>query len=108
MCTVCEINTNSYSKLLPQESLYLSKCKYTNPKEQIIDALIFGSNIPCVQSKLLEYDGTLTLDKAINIARTQEAASNQGYQMHSNYNSQCPEVGFTYKTAFNVGKPNLR
>jgi len=55
----------------------VKECKYTNPDEHIIDALIFGSNNPRVQSELLEHDDTLTLDKAINIARTQEATSNQ-------------------------------
>ena len=40
--------------------------KYTNPGEHIIDAFIFGSNNPCAQSKLLEHDDNLTLDKAIN------------------------------------------
>jgi len=55
----------------------VKECKYTSPDEHIIDALIFGSNNPRVQSKLLEHDETLTLDKAINIARTQEATSNQ-------------------------------
>ena len=53
------------------------ECKDTNPDEHIIDALIFGSNNPHVQSKLLEYDSTLTLNKAVSIARTQEATSNQ-------------------------------
>ena len=55
----------------------MRECKYTNPDEHIIGALIFGSNNPHVQSKLLEHDDTLTLDKAVNIARTQEATNNQ-------------------------------
>ena len=57
--------------------ILVRECKYTNPDEHIIDALIFGSNKPRVQSKLLEHDDTLTLDKAGNIARTQEATNNQ-------------------------------
>ena len=52
------------------------ECKYTNPDEHIIDAF-FGSNNPRVQSKLLEHDDTLTLDKAVNITRTQEDTNNQ-------------------------------
>jgi len=61
----------------------VKECKYTSPDEHIIDALIFGSNNPRVQSKLLEHDETLTLDKAINIARTQEATSNQLQEIRS-------------------------
>ena len=55
----------------------MKDCKYTSPNGHIIDALTFGSNNPRVQSKLLEHDATLTLDKAIETARTQEATSNQ-------------------------------
>ena len=53
------------------------ECKYTSPDKHIIDAIIFESNNPCVQSKLLEHDDTLMLDKAIKVARTQEAKNNQ-------------------------------
>ncbi|KAK2552240.1 hypothetical protein P5673_026767 [Acropora cervicornis] len=55
------------------------KCKYTNHDEHIIDALIFQSNNPRVQSNLLEHDDTLTLDKPVNIARTQQ---NQTLGLH--------------------------
>ena len=55
----------------------MKDCKYTSPNGHIIDALTFGSNNPRVQSKLLEHDATLTLDKAIETARTQEATRNQ-------------------------------
>ena len=55
----------------------VSECKFTNPEEHISDALIFGSNNARVQSKLLEYDSTLTLNKATSIARTQQATSTQ-------------------------------
>ena len=62
---------------LKKVRLLVNECKYTNPNEHIIDALIFGSSNPRVQSKLLEHDATLTIDKAIDTARTQEATSNQ-------------------------------
>ena len=57
--------------------LLVNECKYTNPDEHIIDAIIFGSSNRRVQSKLLEHEATLTIDKAIDTARTQEATSNQ-------------------------------
>ena len=48
----------------------VKECKYANDDEHIADALIFGSNDRRVQAKLLEYDASLTLNKAIDIART--------------------------------------
>ena len=67
----------SVDSFLKKVRILVTECKYTNPTEHIIDALIFGSNNPRVQSKLLEYNSTLTLNKAVSIARTQEATSNQ-------------------------------
>ena len=55
----------------------MKEWKYTKPDEHIVDALICGSNNPRVASKLLEHVDTLTLDKAINIAITQKATSDQ-------------------------------
>ena len=48
-----------------------------SPDEHIIDALIFGSNSKHTQTKLLEEDATLTLDTALDIARTDEVTRNQ-------------------------------
>ena len=67
----------SVDSFLKKVRIFVNECKFTNPDEHIIDALIFGSNNPRVQSKLLEYDASLTLNKAMSIARTQEATSNQ-------------------------------
>ena len=67
----------SVDSFLKKVRILVNECKYTNPDEHIIDALIFGSNNPRVQSKLLEYNATLTLNKAVGIARTQEATSTQ-------------------------------
>ena len=67
----------SVDSFLKKVRILVNECKFTNPDEHIIDTLIFGSNNPRVQSKLLEYDASLTLNKAVSIARTQEATSNQ-------------------------------
>ena len=55
----------------------VEECRFTNPDEHIIDALIFGSNSKRTQTKLLDKDATLTLDTALDIARTEEATNNQ-------------------------------
>ena len=53
--------------------ILIDECQFTNPDEHIIDTLIFGSSSKRTQSKLLEYDKTLTLE----IARTEEVTNNQ-------------------------------
>ena len=75
--TVKQEPSETVDSFLMKIRILVRECKYTNPDEHIIDALIFGSNNPRVQSKLLEHDGTLTLDKAVNITRTQEDTNNQ-------------------------------
>ena len=57
--------------------ILVEECRFTNPDEHIIDALIFGSNSKRTQTKLLDKDTTLTLDTALDIARTEEATNNQ-------------------------------
>ena len=59
-----------------------------NPDEHIIDALIFGSNSKRTQTKLLEKDATLTLDTALDIARTEEVASKQVKEISSDVSTR--------------------
>ena len=62
----------SVDSFLKKVQILVNEYKFTNPDKHIIDALIFGSNNLLVQSKLLQYDATLTLNKAVGIARTHE------------------------------------
>ena len=57
--------------------ILVGECQFTSPDEHIIDAIVFGSNSRRTQTKLLEKDATLTLDTALDIARTEEVTSNQ-------------------------------
>ena len=57
--------------------ILVEECQFTNPDEHIIDALIFGSSSKRTQPKLLEFDKTLTLNRALEIARTEEVTNNQ-------------------------------
>jgi len=75
--TLKQESGDTVDSFLKKVRLLVKERKYTSPNEHVIDALIFGSNNPRVQSKLLEHDATLTLDKVIDTARTQEATSNQ-------------------------------
>ena len=53
------------------------ECRFTNPAEHIINSLIFGSNSKRTQAKHLDKDTPLSLDTALDIARTEEATRNQ-------------------------------
>jgi len=93
--------SEAVNSFLEKVRILVKECKYTSPDKHIIDALIFGSNNPRVQSKLLEHDETLTLDKAINIAKKLQVTSCRT----SDYNGQCPGAGSTHRTAPNTGNP---
>lgn len=56
--------------------ILVEECWFTSPDEHIIDALIFGSNSKCTQTKPLDKDATLMLDTALDIAQTEEVTSN--------------------------------
>ena len=49
------------------------ECKYADNNEHMLDTLIFGTKSEHVQSKLIQRDDTLSLDEAIDRARTEEA-----------------------------------
>ena len=57
--------------------ILVGECQFTSPDEHRIDAIIFASNSRRTQTELLEKDATLTLDTALDIARTEEVTNNQ-------------------------------
>ncbi|XP_028514608.1 uncharacterized protein LOC114574966 [Exaiptasia diaphana] len=75
--TLKQQEDESVDSFIKKVRILVSECKYDSVDEHIIDALIFGSCRPRVQAKLLEYDASLALNKAIDIARTEEATSSQ-------------------------------
>ena len=77
LSTIKQRKNETVNSFLKQVGVLVIECKFTNPYEHIIDALIFGSSNPRVQSKLLKQDATLILERAIDIVRTQEATSDQ-------------------------------
>ena len=54
LCTIKQGKDETVDSFLKQVRVLVSECKFTNRDEHINDALIFGSNNPGVQSKLLE------------------------------------------------------
>jgi len=63
----------------------VQECNFANPDEHLIDALIFGTNSDQVRSKLLKEPADMTFNKAIDIARTEEATKRQvqGMNLHA-------------------------
>ena len=66
-------NGESVDAYMKTVRILARECKYTDTNEHILDALIFGTNSEHVPSKLIQRDETMSLDEAIDIARTAEA-----------------------------------
>ena len=70
-------NGESVDAYMKTVRILARECKYTDTNEHMLDTLIFGTNSDRVQSKLIQRDETLSLDEAIDIARTGEATKQQ-------------------------------
>ena len=92
--TIKQGKDETVDSFVKQVRVLVSECKFTNPDEHIIDALIFGSNNP---RELLEQDATLTLERAIDIARTQEATSHQLHDIRGNGSTEVHDLKHTPK-----------
>lgn len=55
----------------------MKDCSYANSEEMIRDHIVFGIQLPRVREKLLKVGSDLTLEKAIDIARSHEMAQAQ-------------------------------
>ena len=55
----------------------IQECKYVGANEHLLDTLIYGTNSSRVQTKLMQGDERMSLDQAIDIARTEEATRSQ-------------------------------
>ena len=79
-------------KFVKRIRMLTAECKYTNPEEQTIDAIIFGGNNEAVRSKLLKKDDTLTVEQAIEITRIEEVAKQQSAVMNTADNLKTTQV----------------
>lgn len=67
----------SHSNSSWQLRLLVRDCNYANPEEMVQDRVVFGINSPKVREKLPNIGSDLTLDKAIDIARSHDMAQAQ-------------------------------
>lgn len=62
-----------FEQFVTDLSLLVKDCNYAN-SEEIRDCVVFRIHLPIVREKLLNVGSDLTLDKAIDIARSHEIA----------------------------------
>lgn len=67
----------SFEHFVTELKLLVKDCDYEKSEEMVRDRIVFGTNSPHVREKLLSQGRTLTLEKAIDIARSYELAQSQ-------------------------------
>uniref|UniRef100_A0A3P9K9H2 Gypsy retrotransposon integrase-like protein 1 n=1 Tax=Oryzias latipes TaxID=8090 RepID=A0A3P9K9H2_ORYLA len=67
----------TFEQFVTELKLLVKDCGYPNSDEMVRDRIVFGTNSPSVREKLLNQGAELTLDKAIDIARSHELAKQQ-------------------------------
>lgn len=67
----------SFEHFVTELKLLVQDCGYENSDEMVRDRIVFATNSPHVREKLLSQGPELTLDKAIDIARSYELAQVQ-------------------------------
>lgn len=71
----------TFENFITELKLLVKDCGYPNSDEMVRDRIVFATNSPHVREKLLSQGAELTLDKAIDIARSHELAQIQLKEM---------------------------
>lgn len=67
----------SFEQFVTELRLLVKDCAYADSEEMVRDRIVFGIHSPRVREKLLSVGSELTLDKAMDIARSHEVAQAQ-------------------------------
>ncbi|KAL6462444.1 hypothetical protein MHYP_G00288660 [Metynnis hypsauchen] len=70
-------NSESFDQFVTELRLLVKDCGYPNGDEMVRDRIVFGINSPRIREKLLCYGSGLTLENAIDIARSHELSQQQ-------------------------------
>lgn len=70
-------SSESFEHFVTELKLLVKDCGYTNSDEMVRDRIVFATNSPRVREKLLSNGPELTLEKAIDIARSHELSQAQ-------------------------------
>lgn len=71
----------TFEHFVTELKLLVKDCGYPNSDEMVRDRIVFATNSPRVREKLLSHGAELTLDQAIDIARSHEIAQVQLKEM---------------------------
>ncbi|KAL0968110.1 hypothetical protein UPYG_G00262530 [Umbra pygmaea] len=71
----------TFEHFVTELKLLVKDCGYPNSDEMVRDRIVFATNSPRVREKLLSHGAELTLDQAIDIARSHELAQAQLKEM---------------------------
>jgi len=74
----------TFEQFVTELKLLVKDCGYPNSDEMVRDRIVFATNSPRVREKLLSHGAELTLDQAIDIARSHELAQVQLKEMVGN------------------------
>ncbi len=70
-------DSESFDQFVTELRLLVKDCNYPNGDEMVRDRIVFGISSPRVREKLLCYGPNLTLENAIDIARSHELSQQQ-------------------------------
>ena len=74
---IVQSETGTCEQFITALRVQVKECGYTNPDEMVRDRIVFGIRAEKVREKLIMQGSDLTLDKAIEIARTFEMSQAQ-------------------------------
>ena len=73
----CQDIGESFDQFLTEVQLLANDCAFDNCDEMVRDRILFGTNSQVLREKLIEKGIELTLDRAVDIARTHELSQSQ-------------------------------
>ena len=73
----CQDAGESFDHFVTELKLLVKDCAFEKSDEMVRDRIVFGTNSPVVREKLINKGADLTLDTAIDIARTHELSQSQ-------------------------------
>ena len=103
----------SFEHFVTELKLLVKDCDYRNSDEMVRDRIVFATNSPRVREKLLSQGPELTLDKAIDIARSYELAqvqlkamANDSHEVHTVHRKAGKSATVRYPSRANVSRPS--
>ncbi|KAK3101540.1 hypothetical protein FSP39_004320 [Pinctada imbricata] len=101
---IVQSDTDSCEQFITALKIAVKDCGYDNPDEMVRDRIVFGIKSPKIREKLINEGSGLTLEKAIDVARSYEMSQAQLKSM----SLEDPKIDAINKHKFyNRNKPNF-